>query len=389
MKEIKFDETSITLNDDIYQKVNMLRASYSARNRKRLTWNEFFDTLLHLEKRNEDIVSIKNKISEKKKNLTWDDFFTILLKREKLKNSIKSWLYTIFIFIAITVVLMFPIYFGTPIQALTMIPVFLAIGFIVAFFSAYILTPFSLRKLKPLNNEELIKIVNELSQKAGIKRKTRLMIEDTPEINAMAYVSLFGNRVCITKGLLNAYKNKKIEEEEMKAILGHEIGHIKNLDCFRMGFVLSWIEIFNAIGNLLVIIGSALTGGGIIVGAASKEKEVGLIAIMLGWISIISGFIMRIIAKIASLIALHHSRIREYEADEMGAILTSPSIMSKSLEKIEKLNDELIAKELASLPYAERWQVEPKNLSWIDRLFSTHPPTNKRIQILKTVSDFL
>jgi len=135
MKEIKFDDASITLNDEIYQKVNMLRASYSARNRKRLTWNEFFDMLLHLEKRNEDIVSIKNKISEKKKkNLTWDDFFTILLKREKLKNSIKSWLYTIFIFIAITVVLMFPIYFGTPIQALTMIPVFLVIGFIVAFF---------------------------------------------------------------------------------------------------------------------------------------------------------------------------------------------------------------------------------------------------------------
>lgn len=391
-KEIEVDGVNVAVNEEIFNKLNMVRVEYSVKKKRKLTWSEFFNLLLNLEKKGKDIISIKNEFSmRKKKDLTWDEFFEFLLKREKIKKSAKSWLYTISIFIAITFILMFPFYFGVPSRALLMLPIILLVGFIVAFFSAYILTPFTLKGIKPFENAppELTETIDEFRKKSGIKRKIKLMIAETPQINAMAYTSIFDNRICITTGLLKAYEDGKINEEEMKAIIGHEIGHIKNLDCFRMAFVISWISIFSMLGTLLIIIGNVISGAGLVIGATSREKGAGAAARIIGLISIIAGFIMKIIAKVASILALHHSRKIEYHADMVGAELTTPTTMANSLEKIDRLNDELIAKELASLPYAERWQIEPKNLSWVDRLFLTHPPMNKRLHALKTVNEFL
>ena len=52
--------------------------------------------------------------------------------------------------------------------------------------------------------------------------------------------------------------------------------------------------------------------------------------------------------------------------------------MANALQRISTLNNDLVAKELAKLPYADRWQLQPRNPSWIDKLFDTHPPMEKR-----------
>jgi Zn-dependent protease with chaperone function len=56
------------------------------------------------------------------------------------------------------------------------------------------------------------------------------MIAKMSEVNAMAYISLSGDRVCVTSGLVGAYQCRGIKEEALNAILGHEIWHIKNKD---------------------------------------------------------------------------------------------------------------------------------------------------------------
>lgn len=374
-EKARMEETTVPVSGDVYKGVRMLKAELSAKKGKALSWDEFFELQLSIER--------------KKKDLT-------------------SWLYTLGIFVAITFILMFPLYIGAPLAALAMLPVFILIGLIVAFFSAYVLTSWTLRGIKPFENAPsgILKSFEELSGKAGLEKRPELMIAETPEINAMAYVSLSGNRVCVTRGLMNAYQNENIEEEELNAILGHEIGHIRNLDCLKRSFVLSWISIFDAVGTLLMRIGEGVAGIGVVLAEATEEvvitkvgsdryvarREGGLIWLaiaLLGWMLYVFGVIQKIFCKIASILAFHLSRKNEHAADMVGAELTSPETMANALQRINTLDNELVAKELAALPYADRWQLQPRNPSWIDKLFDTHPPMEERETELRIISKFL
>lgn len=101
----------------------------------------------------------------------------------------------------------------------------------------------------------------------------------------------------------------------------------------KWSFVLSWIDIFDKIGTLCVFVGGAIRGGGCMIMEASEK----------GWILAIVGFSYKIASKIASLLAFHLSRIQEYAADRFSAELTAPDVVASALQKIEALNDELIA----------------------------------------------
>jgi heat shock protein HtpX len=338
--------------------------------------------------------------------------------REQREKAWTSWLYTLGVFIIITIVstfiLAFPIFSEDPLQAMATILGSLVLGFIVACCSAYALTPWTLRrKMKPFEDAppQVLKSIEELSKKAELKKAPKLMIAETPEINAMTYTSIFGNKICITRGLMNAYQSGNIDEGELSAILGHEIGHIKNLDCLKHSLVLSWISILDIIGELYIMIGAGITRIGVWLGEIIEEtmgktvivretrdryvvREEGagglvgcmimLYGLIFGWSMIISGFIMKIIAKIASILAFHLIRKLEYAADAFGAGLSSGGKMISALRKIALLNSELIVEEITTLPYADRWQLQPRNPSWIDRLFDTHPPIENRVAALQT-----
>lgn len=324
---------------------------------------------------------------KEEKALTWDEFFKLLLNRERKKEVVKSWLYTLGIFTAVTLILS-PFTYLVP----QMIPVIFIVGFIIALFSTYVLTPWSLRGVKPFKNtsSQFLKSLEELSRNAGLKKFPELMIIETYEINAMVYASISGSRVCVTKGLMDAYQSGKIDEEELKAILGHEIHHIKSLDCLKWSFVLSWISIFDAMGTLYMLIGQGITHIGVATTEETVEEGIiGLLIVLAGWALLISGFVTKIIAKVASILAFHLSRRQEYVADEFGGELISPEKMIKALRKIDTLNNELVAKKLVTLPYADRWQIQPRNPSWIDRLWNTHPPLEKREGRLRKIGEFL
>lgn len=94
-------------------------------------------------------------------------------------------------------------------------------------------------------------------------------------------------------------------------------------------------------------------------------------------------------AKLASALSFHLSRKQEFEADDMAVELTHPKEVSAALEKITALNEELLTKELEKLPYADRWQFQLRNTTWVDRLWDTHPPTPSWVERQRSLVTFL
>ncbi|MBA7513758.1 Protease HtpX [subsurface metagenome] len=299
---------------------------------------------------------------------------------EERKKELKNWLYVFAIFFIITLVFVpyiIPLLFQSPKEGFLVLLSFIMVGVMVALFSAYILTPLVMRKLKPFNDPEILEILEKLAEKAKMKNAPLLTMVDTPEINAVAYLSLLGRRVGITKGLIESYHKKAINKSELKSILAHELGHHNSLDCLKISFAFSIVSFYEAIGYLIIIMGRGIA----YMGEYSDERA-GCASTLLGWTVSLMGYILRIISKIAEIFAFHLTRKQEYSADSFGAGLTSPKTMAKALEKIENLNSELTAKEISGLPYTDRWQLQPVNPSWIDKLFDTHPPTRERVKTL-------
>lgn len=351
-ENVEIGKKNIVVSDNIYERLNILKAKFSAKKEKSLSWNEAF---------------------------------RLLLEDENKVNQQSSWIYTIEIFIVITFILMFPAYISNPLAMITLMPIFLAIGFGVAYFSAYILTPWSLRAIKPYENApaNVLKSLEDLSKQAGIKCP-KLMILETPENNAMVYMSTTGSRLCVTAGLMDAYKSGKIQDGELNAVLCHEIGHIKNQDCLKRALALSYVSIFDAIGDLSIYIGRLLA-------RMSKHTDGlwKLFMALFGLMFVLSGYFQKLIAKAASTLAFRLSRKQEHLADEVGAELVSPGKMAGALEKMDALDYELVTKELELLPYADTWQLQPQNPSPIDKLFDTHPSTEERSSALRKLEQYL
>ena len=343
------DKRSIDLKPDVYERLSLFRAREAAR---------------------------------LKVPLDWDHFFEIFLRRERRKREALSWAYAAAIFVAITWILLWPIYFDAP----ALIPILWVIGLIVAAVSVYLLTPLALRKYKPFEEapREILECLEQLANKAGFRKIPLLTISETDEINAMAYCSPHGGRVCLTRGLVNAYEEGKLSLSELEAIIGHEVAHLKHMDNLKFHLALSWVNIFQYLGNESISVGVAM--------ARAAQLGEGLVASFfatIGWLSalMVSGLLL--MAKLASALSFHLSRRQEFEADDLAAELTHPGTVSMALAKIDSLSEELTSKELEKLPYPDRWQIQPRNRSWVDRLWDTHPPIPSRVDRQRATLEFL
>ena len=173
---------------------------------------------------------------------------------------------------------------------------------------------YRVKEVKPQEDPALHGMVERLSQKSKIK-KPKLMKAKMPIPNAFAYSSpLTGSRVAVTTGLL-----ENLDTEEVEAVIGHELGHLKHRDVQVMMFVSILPAIFYFIGYSMLL--SSMfnrrdtrdSGGTAIIGIAS---------ILLYWI--------------LTLFTLYLSRIREYYADRHSASIVEDGSrkLSEGLAKI-------------------------------------------------------
>ncbi len=203
-----------------------------------------------------------------------------------------------------------------------------SLGFIVIIFNIiqWLIAPYlinAMYKVKEVTNTsspKLYRIVQNLSAKSGLKMP-KVMIANIPIPNAFAYGSpLKGNHVAVTKGLLNT-----LEEEEVEAVVGHELGHLKHKDVQVMMFASLLPAVFYFIGYSFMM--SAMFGGG------SRRGEGGAAPVLIGVASMAIYWIL-------SLFVLGLSRLREYYADQHSASIVEdgPRKLSEGLAKIVSSN---------------------------------------------------
>jgi heat shock protein HtpX len=234
----------------------------------------------------------------------------------------------------------------------------------------------SLARAKPATREQyfdLYTTVENLAITAGIPLPKIYIIED-PAPNAFATGRNKEHAVvAVTTGLL-AIMNKT----ELEGVIAHEMSHIGNRDMLVSTIVVVLVGFISIISDMLIR--SAFFGGG----SASRrnDREEG------GGVFIIVGVILSILAPIlATLIQLAISRKREYLADATGALLTRyPEGLASALEKISQYSRPMMAQStaIAHLYIANPFGSHGVGKS-IGALFSTHPPIEERIKILRSM----
>jgi heat shock protein HtpX len=229
--------------------------------------------------------------------------------------------------------------------------------------------------------KQLVNVVEEMAIAAGVPRP-RIWIVDDPDPNAFATgTEPLHAHVAVTRGLLEL-----CNRDELQAVIGHELGHVKNLDVRLMTTLAALVGAVALMhdGATRVLRGSRFSGGGGGGGSGGGKRGPGPLILILLVLWIISWLLAPIIAQ---LLALAVSRRREYLADAMSAQFTrNPLALATALQKIEGADAPTthIKRGAAHLCIADPLG---RRLTAHEGMFAdalaTHPPMAKRIAILR------
>jgi heat shock protein HtpX len=225
------------------------------------------------------------------------------------------------------------------------------------------------REVSPEEAPQLHSIVEELAYRAGLP-KPRVAIVESPSPNAFATGrDKEHSLVAVTTGILQI-----LNRDELLAVLGHELGHVKNRDILVTSIAATVAGAIMMIAQMLQF--TALFGGGF--GGSRDDRGVNPLA-ALGMI---------ILAPIAAtLIQMAISRSREYGADDTGAqIVGDPLALASALEKLEAGSQ--IAPMDVNPAVAPLFIVNPLSGQFIGSLFSTHPPVQDRVKRLRQMAGY-
>ena len=205
--------------------------------------------------------------------------------------------------------------------------------------------------------------VQELAARAGVPTP-RLYLIPSEQPNAFATGrNPEHSAVAVTEGLL-----RHLPEDQVKGVLAHEFGHIKNRDILVSSIAAMVAGAISAIANILQF--SLLFGG--------DDEDGG----PLGLIGTIATIIFAPLA--AMLLQLAVSRQREYLADATGAqLLGRAAPLANALENLERGAQAL---PMAVNPAtASLYAVNPLARTGVATLFMTHPPIQERIRRLRAL----
>ena len=155
-------------------------------------------------------------------------------------------------------------------------------------------------------------MVTELARNAGIP-KPKIGISEINIPNAFAFGrTRRDGRVCVTRGILNI-----LSKDELKAVLGHEISHIKNRD-------MAIITLLSVVPMVLYWVSWSLMWGR---GMGGRRQREGY-SVLIGLGALAAYFV-------TNLLVLYASRIREYSADK-GSVRTGnpPQYLASALYKL-------------------------------------------------------
>lgn len=208
---------------------------------------------------------------------------------------------------------------------------------------------------------ELYRILDFLCARDGIPMPRVYIIPDeSPNAFATGRNPQHAS-VAVTQGAM-----RLLNYDELTGVLAHEISHVKNRDILISSVAATLAGMIMWVANMARF--AAFFGGG-----RDRDDEGG---------GALGGLVTIIVAPIAAmLIQMWISRTREYQADASGAeVAGSPQGLASALQKLDSYSKRIPME--ASPSTAHMFIMHPFSGKSLMNLFSTHPPTEKRIERL-------
>lgn len=260
-------------------------------------------------------------------------------------------------------------------QSIPIVLIVVAVWFFIAFWghSKMIDLATGSKTLQRKENMRVYNLTENLCMSVGMKMP-KLKIIESPALNAFASgLTENSYTVTLTKGIIN-----HLNDEELEGVIAHELMHIRNKDVRLLVITIIFVGIFSIVVNIAfrTFLHSLFAnnrsrksdgkgGGGAII-------VVLIVAVVIYFLSIIFKFAL--------------SRKREYMADAGAAQMTrNPSALASALRKIsgnhhvDTKNDDVQEMFIENTPKDNSMGF----LGGIGNLFSTHPPIEKRINLLE------
>ena len=217
------------------------------------------------------------------------------------------------------------------------------------------------KEVTPAQEPRLHKIVDEASAMAGMtKPKVAIIQNDSPNAFATGRNEKHAT-VAATTGILRI-----LDDRELLAVFGHEMGHIKNHDILINAVVAT---VATAIMFLAFMGRFAMIFGG--------RRGIGGLVVMLAMI---------ILAPMAAAVIRGAiSRQREFGADETGAAIThNPMALASALQKMQDFSK--VRPMEVNPAVSHMFIVNPLGKIDFASFFASHPPTEKRIERLNEIA---
>lgn len=226
------------------------------------------------------------------------------------------------------------------------------------------------RPLERMANKRVYNLLENLCIAQGMRMPKLYIIADD-SLNAFASgIGAQNFSISVSQGLID-----KLTDEELEAVLAHELSHIRNRDVRLLIISIIFVGIFSYLAEIAF---RSLRFAGS--GRRSSKDGKGAGAIIL-----IAIVITSVAYLISLLLRFGISRRREYLADAGAADMTrNPLALASALRKIsaDPLIEAVESRDVAQLFIDNPKPSAHKSASW-DNMFATHPPIQKRIALLE------
>jgi heat shock protein HtpX len=241
--------------------------------------------------------------------------------------------------------------------------------FIIAYFSHTSMIQKSTGSvpLERSENKRVYNLVENLCIGSGMTMPKINLIEDD-SLNAFASgINTSSFTVSLSRGIIN-----KLNDEELEAVIAHELTHIRNRDVRLLIVSIIFVGIFAFLTEALM---RTVRYGG-----SSRGKKDGKV-ILIAFLLAVIGYLLSSIFRFAL------SKKREYIADAGASVMTkNPLALASALEKVamDSRIEAVSRKDVAQLFIDNPQEKEKKNSSFsFSSIFATHPPIERRIELLK------
>ena len=236
--------------------------------------------------------------------------------------------------------------------------------------SAFIRMATGAKSLERKENKRVYNLLENLCISKGMKMPKLNIIEDD-SLNAFASgINESSYSISLSRGIIN-----KLNDDELEGVIAHELSHIRNRDVRVLVISIIFVGIFSFLAEMAF---RSLRFAG-----RGKKDSKGSGAIIL-----IAILVTSVAYLISMLLRFGISRKREYLADAGAAEMTKrPNALASALRKIsaDPMIEAVESRDVAQLFIDNPKPSSHKSASW-DNLFATHPPIEKRIELLEQFS---